>query len=113
MPRMHSTPTIERAGGWYTLVESKSARQRRISSFWRTGAKLVTSQKQGVSVAVVGQFNAGKTSLMRKILLRDSHFGNVANTARTTRHVEGGALVTGQPALRLYDTPGLKIPWDC
>lgn len=66
------------------------------------------SQKQGVSVAVVGHTNAGKTSLMRT-LLRDSHFGNVANTAGTTRHVEGGALLLqGQPALRLYDTPGLE-----
>lgn len=52
------------------------------------------SQKQGVSVAVVGHTNAGKTSLMRT-LLRDSHFGNVANTAGTTRHVGWCTFVTG------------------
>ncbi|MBK8971597.1 MAG: GTPase/DUF3482 domain-containing protein [Hahellaceae bacterium] len=61
-----------------------------------------------VSVAVVGHTNAGKTSLMRT-LLRDSHFGTVANTAGTTRHVEGGALlIEGKPALVLFDTPGLE-----
>ena len=45
-----------------------------------------------LSVAVVGHANAGKTSLMRT-LLRDSEFGEVADQAGTTRHVEGGALL--------------------
>jgi predicted GTPase len=61
-----------------------------------------------VNVAVVGHTNAGKTSLMRT-LLRDSQFGEVANAAGTTRHVQGGALsLHGSPAVALFDTPGLE-----
>ncbi|MCP4323257.1 MAG: GTPase/DUF3482 domain-containing protein [Alteromonadales bacterium] len=61
-----------------------------------------------LSVAVVGHANAGKTSLMRT-LLRDSEFGQVADQAGTTRHVEGGALLIDESnRLSLFDTPGLE-----
>jgi GTPase Era involved in 16S rRNA processing len=61
-----------------------------------------------LSVAVVGHANAGKTSLMRT-LLRDSEFGEVADQAGTTRHVEGGALlIDDTKRLALFDTPGLE-----
>lgn len=61
-----------------------------------------------LSVAVVGHANAGKTSLMRT-LLRDSEFGDVADQAGTTRHVEGGALLIDETKrLALFDTPGLE-----
>jgi hypothetical protein len=61
-----------------------------------------------LSVAVVGHANAGKTSLMRT-LLRDSEFGEVADQAGTTRHVEGGALLIDKSKrLALFDTPGLE-----
>lgn len=61
-----------------------------------------------LSVAVVGHANAGKTSLMRT-LLRDSEFGDVADQAGTTRHVEGGALLIDESKrLALFDTPGLE-----
>jgi len=61
-----------------------------------------------LSVAVVGHANAGKTSLMRT-LLRDSDFGEVADQAGTTRHVEGGALLIDEgKRLALFDTPGLE-----
>lgn len=61
-----------------------------------------------LSVAVVGHANAGKTSLMRT-LLRDSNFGEVADQAGTTRHVEGGALlIDDSNRLALFDTPGLE-----
>ncbi|AGH80180.1 HSR1-like GTP-binding protein [Psychromonas sp. CNPT3] len=61
-----------------------------------------------LSVAVVGHTNAGKTSLIRT-LLRDVTFGEVADSAGTTRHVEGGALVIdASQQLALYDTPGLE-----
>jgi GTPase Era involved in 16S rRNA processing len=64
--------------------------------------------KKGLSVAVVGHANAGKTSLMRT-LLRDSEFGEVADQAGTTRHVEGGALlIDDSNSLALFDTPGLE-----
>lgn len=61
-----------------------------------------------LSVAVVGHANAGKTSLIRT-LLRDSEFGEVADQAGTTRHVEGGALLIDESKrLALFDTPGLE-----
>ncbi|WP_028862277.1 GTPase/DUF3482 domain-containing protein [Psychromonas aquimarina] len=62
----------------------------------------------GLSVAVVGHANAGKTSLIRT-LLRDTEFGEVADQAGTTRHVEGGALAIDENKnLALFDTPGLE-----
>ncbi len=61
-----------------------------------------------LSVAVVGHANAGKTSLIRT-LLRDSEFGEVADQAGTTRHVEGSAVNIGEEnRLALFDTPGLE-----
>ncbi len=64
--------------------------------------------KNGLSVAVVGHANAGKTSLMRT-LLRDTEFGEVADQAGTTRHVEGSALLIDETnSLALFDTPGLE-----
>ena len=64
--------------------------------------------QNGLSVAVVGHTNAGKTSLMRT-LLRDTEFGDVADQAGTTRHVEGSALVIDEAnSLALFDTPGLE-----
>ncbi|PIE39123.1 MAG: GTPase [Gammaproteobacteria bacterium] len=63
---------------------------------------------KAIKVAVVGHTNSGKTSLLRT-LLRDSEFGEVSDSAGTTRHVEGGAvLLDGEAALALYDTPGLE-----
>ena len=65
-------------------------------------------KQNGLSVAVVGHANAGKTSLMRT-LLRDSEFGEVADQAGTTRHVEGCALtIDAANSLALFDTPGLE-----
>ncbi|WP_372881779.1 GTPase/DUF3482 domain-containing protein [Psychromonas sp.] len=62
----------------------------------------------GLSVAVVGHANAGKTSLIRT-LLRNPDFGEVADQAGTTRHVEGGVVsIDGSADLTLFDTPGLE-----
>lgn len=59
-------------------------------------------------VAVVGHTNVGKTSLLRT-LLRDTQFGEVSIHPATTRYVEGAMLlVDGEPAMELYDTPGLE-----
>lgn len=62
-----------------------------------------------IDLAVVGHTNTGKTSLMRT-LLRDEHFGEVADSPGTTRHVESAQLLTqdGCPILTLRDTPGLE-----
>jgi signal recognition particle receptor subunit beta len=64
--------------------------------------------KQLLSVAVVGHANTGKTSLIRT-LLRDSSFGQIADKAGTTRHVEGAEIrVDNNQSLVIYDTPGLE-----
>ncbi|MCB5363662.1 GTPase and DUF3482 domain-containing protein [Pusillimonas sp. CC-YST705] len=61
-----------------------------------------------LKLAVVGHTNTGKTSLLRT-LTRDPDFGEVADQAGTTRHVEGVRLITeGQALVALYDTPGLE-----
>lgn len=63
---------------------------------------------QALSLTVVGHTNTGKTSLMRT-LLRDGYFGEVANAAATTRHVESATIYSDhQPLIHLYDTPGLE-----
>ncbi len=60
------------------------------------------------TIAVVGHTNAGKTSLMRT-LTRQRDFGEISTHPATTRHVELAELaVAGQPALRLFDTPGFE-----
>ena len=59
-------------------------------------------------VAVVGHTNTGKTSLLRT-LARDVGFGEVSDSAGTTRHVEGLRLMAdGVPAVELFDTPGME-----
>ena len=59
-------------------------------------------------VAVGGHTNTGKTSLLRT-LARDAGFGEVSDSAGTTRHVEGLRLMAdGSAAVELYDTPGME-----
>jgi len=61
-----------------------------------------------VRVAVVGHANTGKTSLIRT-LLRDTDFGDVADYAGTTRHVEAAELlIDGKKIIEIFDTPGLE-----
>ena len=59
-------------------------------------------------IAVVGHTNTGKTSLLRT-LLRNASFGDVRDSAGTTRHVEAAQLLLqGKPYIELRDTPGLE-----
>lgn len=59
-------------------------------------------------LAVVGHTNTGKTSLLRT-LLRNANFGEVRDSAGTTRHVEAAQLLLrGKPFIELRDTPGLE-----
>ena len=61
-----------------------------------------------LSIAVVGHANTGKTSLIRT-LLRDASFGEIADRAGTTRHVEGAEIrIDDNQNLVIYDTPGLE-----
>ena len=59
-------------------------------------------------IAVVGHTNTGKTSLLRT-LLRNASFGEVRDSAGTTRHVEAAQLLLqGKPYIEMRDTPGLE-----
>lgn len=61
-----------------------------------------------LDIAVVGHTNVGKTSLLRT-LLRQPDFGQVCDSAGTTRHVERTDLrIQGAVAVRYFDTPGLE-----
>lgn len=64
--------------------------------------------KQPIILGVVGHTNTGKTSLIRT-LLRNSGFGEVLDSAGTTRHVEAAQILVGrEPLIELRDTPGLE-----
>lgn len=69
----------------------------------------MTEPIKAVDLAVVGHTNTGKTSLLRT-LLRDEHFGAVADQPGTTRQVESARLLDdrGQALMVLRDTPGLE-----
>ena len=59
-------------------------------------------------IAVVGHSNTGKTSLLRT-LTRDPDFGQVADEAGTTRHVQGALLrLPGEGEIEWFDTPGME-----
>jgi tRNA modification GTPase len=64
----------------------------------------------GVTVAIVGRPNAGKSSLLNALIGYDRAI--VAATPGTTRDVIEGALVIEGVAVRLLDTAGLAIPGD-
>ena len=67
-----------------------------------------THSSAAINVGVVGHTNAGKTSLIRT-LLRDDHFGNVDDSAGTTRYVEQTSIYAdGEVVLNLFDTPGFE-----
>jgi len=66
--------------------------------------------QDGVTIAIIGRPNAGKSSLLNALLGRDQAI--VAPTPGTTRDVvEGGLVIGGVPA-RLLDTAGLGHPAD-
>ena len=61
-----------------------------------------------INIAVVGHTNTGKTSLIRT-LLRDDNFGNIDESAGTTRYVEKSTIFAGDVAvINLFDTPGFE-----
>ncbi len=64
--------------------------------------------QSSIKVCVVGHTNTGKTSLIRT-LLRDDSFGEIDDSAGTTRHVEKTSVYANdKEVLTLFDTPGLE-----
>jgi tRNA modification GTPase len=65
---------------------------------------------EGVTIAIVGRPNAGKSSLLNKLLGRERAI--VAATPGTTRDVLEGTLEIAGVPVRLLDTAGLGNPGD-
>lgn len=65
------------------------------------------SPKAGV-VALVGRPNAGKSTLMNRLL--PEKLAIVSDKPQTTRHVLIGILTTAQGQMVFYDTPGIHRP---
>ena len=66
------------------------------------------TEADALRIAIVGHTNTGKTSLLRT-LTRDRLFGEVADSAGTTRHVQAATVtLENRDALVWFDTPGLE-----
>ncbi|MBI3635209.1 MAG: tRNA uridine-5-carboxymethylaminomethyl(34) synthesis GTPase MnmE [Candidatus Rokubacteria bacterium] len=65
---------------------------------------------EGLTVALVGPPNAGKSSLLNALLGRDRAI--VSPVAGTTRDVVEGSMLLGGVPVRLLDTAGLGAPRD-
>jgi tRNA modification GTPase len=74
------------------------------------GAKMGRAAQAGVTIAIVGPPNAGKSSLFNALLGRDRAI--VTPQAGTTRDVIEGTIVVGGTPVRLMDTAGLGEPRD-
>ena len=96
-------------------VDAEAARDRVLTLVAETQALLDATRRgrlvhDGVTVALVGRPNAGKSSLLNALLGRERAI--VTDTPGTTRDVIEGAVVVDGIAVRLLDTAGLATPRD-
>ena len=96
-------------------VDIKTARHH-IAALAREAGDVADSARrgrlvhEGLTVALVGRPNAGKSSLLNALLGNDRAI--VAATPGTTRDVIEGSLVIDGVAVRVLDTAGLAAPGD-
>ena len=77
---------------------------------WLTKARQGRVVHDGITVALVGAPNAGKSSLLNALLGQDRAI--VSPTPGTTRDVVEGTIAVGGVPVRLLDTAGLGEPAD-
>jgi tRNA modification GTPase len=99
-------PEIVEKGRMLEAVESVSAELRRLSLGYEEGRFF----REGVSAAIVGKPNVGKSSLLNALVQRDRAI--VAESPGTTRDViEDYLNINGLP-LRVMDTAGIREAHD-
>jgi tRNA modification GTPase len=77
---------------------------------WRAAARHGRVVHDGITVALVGPPNAGKSSLLNALLGRDRAI--VSPVPGTTRDIVEGTIAIGGVPVRLLDTAGLDLPRD-
>ncbi|HKQ65522.1 MAG TPA: tRNA uridine-5-carboxymethylaminomethyl(34) synthesis GTPase MnmE [Methylomirabilota bacterium] len=77
---------------------------------WRAVARQGRVVHDGITVALVGRPNAGKSSLLNALLGRDRAI--VSPVPGTTRDVVDGTIALAGVPVRLLDTAGLDVPRD-
>jgi tRNA modification GTPase len=96
-------PTRERVGG---VVDDANARLAALVLDWERGRAV----REGMSLAIVGPPNAGKSSLLNGLLREDRAI--VSEIAGTTRDVIEETFAVDGVAVRVLDTAGLRASDD-
>jgi tRNA modification GTPase len=86
------------------------ARRRVEVDGWLAAARHGRVVHEGITVALIGPPNAGKSSLLNALLGRDRAI--VSPIPGTTRDVVEGTIAIAGVPVRLLDTAGLEVPRD-
>ena len=100
----------ERVGHDVGVARAMVARLRADVERWRAAAHHGRVVHDGITVALVGPPNAGKSSLLNALLGRDRAI--VSPAPGTTRDVVEGTIALAGVPVRLLDTAGLDAPRD-
>jgi tRNA modification GTPase len=92
---------------WQGVQDALERARQRLAELLRT-AFLGRALEEGVSTAIVGKPNVGKSSLLNALLMRDRAI--VSDTPGTTRDTVEEEVEIGGISIRLIDTAGFR--WD-